>query len=305
MPDSPTRLPNGLLVGTSLEVNTDDPAEINGGLIVGTSLEVNTDAPAEINDGLIVGTSLEVNTDAPAEINDGLIVDTSMAVDADDMSIGENAELTIGHDGTDGLIKTDNVAASDLHLATGAAKTLVLDTAIWDELPPTPVVSAKLGATAPTLATFVDDIEQYTFDNSNDYIIGTTEVVHGYKEGTDIYPHVHWATNGTDGTDRAVKWQLKYTISNPKGVAPFDSLYPSQAAISAEIVIPASTGDRADIVSELGVISGAGIVINALIAWRFERIAASGDDPSNDPFALQVGMHAQFDTIASREKFVK
>ena len=303
--DAPAEINGGMIISTSLEVNTDTPAEINDGLIVNTSLVVNTDAPAEINDGLIVGTSLVVNTDAPAEINDGLIVDTSMAVDADDMSIGENAELTIGHDGTDGFVKTDNVDPSDLHIITGAGKTLVLDTAVWNDLPPTPVVGAKLGATAPTLATFVDDIQQFTFDNSDDFIIGNTEVVHGYKEGTDILPHVHWVTNGTDGTERTVKWQYKYTIANGKGSAPFDSLYPSQVVLNAEIVIPASTGDRAHIISGLGTIPGAGIQIGSVIAWRFERIASSGDEPSNDPFALQVGAHAQFDTLASRGLFTK
>ncbi len=243
--------------------------------------------------------------DSPTYLPNGLRVGTSMEIDAEEMSIGDNAELTIGHDGTDGFIKSDNVAPSDLHIATGAAKTLVLDTAVWNDLPPTPVISAKLGATAPTLATFVDDIQQFTFDNSNDFITGDTEVVHGYKEGTDILPHVHWATNGTDGTERTIKWQYKYTISNGNSSAPFDSLFPSQVVLSAEIVIPASTGDRAHIISGLGVIPGAGIKIGDIIVWRFERIAASGDDPSNDPFAIQVGAHAQFDTIASRGLFTK
>ena len=305
MPDSPTYLPNGLRVGSSLEVDTDAPAELQGGLIVSTSLVVNTDAPAQINDGLIVGTSLEVNTTAPAAINDGLIVDTSMAVDAGEMSIGENAELTIGHDGTDGFIKTDNVAPSDFHIATGALKTMVLDEAIYGELPPVPVVGAKLGSTAPTLATFVDDIEQYTFDNSNDFIIGATELTHRYKEGTDLFPHVHWATNGVDGTDRTVKWQMKYTISNGDGSAPFVSSFGSQVAISEEVIIPATTADRAHILTGLGTIDGTGLKIGAYVLWRLERIASTGDEPSSDPFGLNVGFHHIMDTIGSRQPFIK
>ena len=34
----------------------------------------------------------------------------------------------------------------------------------YDDLPPVPVIGARLGATAPTLRTFTGDIEQYTFD---------------------------------------------------------------------------------------------------------------------------------------------
>ena len=79
----------------------------------------------------------------------------------------------------------------------------------YDDLPPVPITSARLGATAPTLTTFIGNIEQYTFDNTNDYVIGATELTHSYKEGTDISAHLHWATNGLDITDRTVKWRLE------------------------------------------------------------------------------------------------
>ena len=235
----------------------------------------------------------------------GLKVGTALEVDTEEMSIGENAELTIGHDGTDATIKTDNVAASDLHVITGDGKTVVLDNAIYGELPPVPVVGAKLGATAPTLATFVSDVEQYTFDNTNDYIIGATEITHKYKEGTDLSPHVHWATNGLEGVDKTVKWQLNYTISNADGTAPFESSFGAQVALSEETIIPDSTADRSHIITGLGTIDGTLLKIGAYIVWRFERIASSGTEPAADPFALAVGFHHVIDTVGSRGLFTK
>jgi len=180
------------------------------------------------------------------------------------------------------------------------------DATTYDDLPPTPITAAKLGATAPTLATFVGNIQQYTFDASNDYVIGATELTHKYTEGTDLDIHVHWATNGTDGTDRGVKLQLEYVVSNAKGVAPFDELFPgSSTNVSAETTIPASTGDRAKIISDLGVLSDADLKIGAYICWRFERITAVGTAPSNDPFVLAVGFHMNQDTTGSREEYAK
>lgn len=169
----------------------------------------------------------------------------------------------------------------------------------YDDLPPVPVVAARLGSSAPTLRTFVGNIQQYTFDATNDFIIGATEITHGYEEASDILAHIHWATRGTDGTDRAVKWQLEYTISD------IDSDFDSSVLISAEEVIPADTDDRTHFVTDIGTITGTGIAIGTYICWRFNRIAADGTAPSNDPFGLAVGFHVKQNSLGSRQVYIK
>jgi hypothetical protein len=52
----------------------------------------------------------------------------------------------------------------DLTITCAEDKTLVLGETVYDDFPPAPIIGAKLGATAPTLATFIGDIEQFTFD---------------------------------------------------------------------------------------------------------------------------------------------
>jgi hypothetical protein len=166
----------------------------------------------------------------------------------------------------------------------------------YDDLPPIPIVATRPGATAPTLDTFVGTIEAYRFDATNDYVIGAQEFTHSYKEGTNIMAHVHWASNGTEGSAKYVRWGIKYCISNSStGVTGSEQTL----EMSSDATIPANTPDRTFYISSLGTISGTGITIGSYITYKFYRVAASGTAPAADPFALAVGFHVQQDTFGS------
>jgi hypothetical protein len=166
----------------------------------------------------------------------------------------------------------------------------------WDDLPPVPITAAKLGSSAPTIATFKTDIEQYTFDATNDYVIGATEVTHTFAEGVDIVPHVHWATNGNEVGAHTVQFQLKWSVCIPGAAAAAQA-----TAVTGDLTIPGGTADRTNYISDFTTnVSGAGIVIGTYIVWRFERIAAgAGTPPAADPFVLAVGFHARQDSTGS------
>jgi hypothetical protein len=170
----------------------------------------------------------------------------------------------------------------------------------WDDLPPIPLINQDRGAAnKPTLATFQGNIKQLTFGVGDD-VDGSQELIHRYEEGTDISPHVHMVTNGLEGSDKTVKWQLEYTTANIDYSAPFSSAFPSSTIVTGEVIIPASTPDR----SHIGIlldsdIPGSSLEINAYIAFNFSRIASSGTEPANDPFALALGFHIKQDSIGS------
>lgn len=172
----------------------------------------------------------------------------------------------------------------------------------WDDLPPMPIIAARLGGTAPTLATFVTDIEAYTFDATNDYVIGATELTHKWKEGTTIYPHIHWATNGLEGAAKGVKWQLKYTIGD--GAEAFGA----QQTLTVDVTIDANTPDRTHYISEFApTITGTNYRIGCYICWRLDRIATThvGGAPAANPFALAIGFHIEQDTSGSNTRSAK
>lgn len=180
-----------------------------------------------------------------------------------------------------------------------------LNAITYNDLPPTPITSARLGSTAPTLTTFKGNIEQYTFDATNDYVIGATEITHSYQEGSDIEAHIHWATNGTNATVRGVKWQLEYSICDGDGKAPFSHAFPTSTTVSSDVLLPIDTVDRAHIITTLGTIDGTNIKIGAYIVWRLNRIASAYTAPANDPFALAVGFHIQQDNTGSMRRYQK
>jgi len=201
--------------------------------------------------------------------------------------------LSRGANGTD---------AVDMNVDCGTDKTIELQESVWDDLPPSPIIGARLGSTAPTLATFVTDIQQYTFDATNDFVIGATEITHKWKEGTIIKPHMHWATNGLELTAKGVQWQLKYTIGD------YTEAFGAQVTTVIDETIPASTADRTHFTSVFGsTIDGTNIKIGAYICWRLERVATAhaNGEPAVDPFGLAVGFHAEQDTIGSRQEFIK
>lgn len=181
------------------------------------------------------------------------------------------------------------------------------DEPMWDDLPPFQFVSLKpTGAGAePALTAFTGNIELNTFAINDVYQPCTTEVTHKYKEGSDISVHLHWATQSSDGTDRTVRWEFEYTISNGSGS--FASAFPTSLTLtSADITIPASTPVRSHQISSIGTIPGAALTIGAYIVGRFKRVAASaGTAPSLAPYCIALGFHVQEDTMGSRQLYTK
>jgi len=167
----------------------------------------------------------------------------------------------------------------------------VILTQKYDDLPPVPLLTAKEGTSAPTLATFQGNLKQYTFAVDNE-LFGASEITHGYKEGTDLSVHVHWANNGLELTDAFVKWELEYSIADK------DEVF-AGTTIAFEDTILANTADKTHFTTEIGVIAGIDLKIGAIICWRLRRITSTGTAPAADPFGLILGVHVLNDTIGS------
>lgn len=155
-------------------------------------------------------------------------------------------------------------------------------------------LSAPIGL-QPDIELFVDELGGATNISTyalapTEYLSGSFELLHDYKEGTDLYFHVHWqgkaAPTGTDN----VQWQLEYVIArhettlNPITTitieTPFDTQYEFKR-------------------SDFALIAGAGFVIGDQFLFRLSRIAASVDEYAGDALLATVGIHYQIDTIGS------
>lgn len=153
-------------------------------------------------------------------------------------------------------------------------------------------------ASFPTWAGFTTNTNAYIFA-VNDYIdLANPELTHSYKLATDCEIHLHWATQGTDATDRYVKWACNVATGVKDG-----QFY--ELTYSQETMIPANTPTHTAMYTSLGTISGSGFGVGTIFVIRAKRIASTGTAPTSNPFGLNVGIHFNQDTIGSRQMLTK
>ena len=158
-------------------------------------------------------------------------------------------------------------------------------TTLFDDLPPVPFLTARTGSVVPTLSVFNGNIKQYTFA-VNDEIFGTGEVTHKYIDGTNLMPHIHWATNGKDTTTRYIKWEMEYSYANMN-----TAFSTPPTIITVEATIPANTPSRTHYMTDLPQIVGTNITVGDYLCWKIRRITSTGLAPTNNPFGLAFGVH--------------
>jgi len=224
----------------------------------------------------------------------------AILVDSKALKLGADSDMSVYYDGTYGHVKTDVVAPSDLRVTCGAAKTLELQTSVYEDLF-MPLAGAKVPASnAPTWAAFSANLNSYTFA-LNDYVdLATTEVLHAWEEGTDLDVHVHFITNGAnDATARKVQFQIFWSWGD------MGEAMSAEATATGEADIVAFEADRTHHYLDIAELAGAGYLIGSLLKVRIKRIACTGTEPASDPFVEMIGVHYKRNTLGSRQEYVK
>ena len=230
----------------------------------------------------------------------------AVASDTAGFLVGAGFDARFWYDGPNlnAVITTDLVAPSDLVIDCGAAKTLELTTAVFEDTNLGAAKLSKPASSAPSDDSFRDEagadtgIETSSF-SVGDKLHGTFELGHKYQEGTDIAFHVHWqgyaAPSGTD----FVKWQLAYTITRDGET--IDAIRTIVAADVAVVQYEQGRSDFTAISGTTGGPNGGGIQIEDQIIFTFTRIAADGAAYSGGALLVTVGAHIKQDTMGSRQ----
>jgi len=173
---------------------------------------------------------------------------------------------------------------------------------VWDDLT-VPVNATKLGGSKdPTYAKFKDNgaasqgVFAYSFPDPGveTELYFTAQLSHKYKEGTDIYAHVHWSPSSAGAGN--VAWGLEYTWTNINEVFPDTSI--TITPIAADGV--ANKQQLGSIVT----IDGTGKKISSMLDCRIFR-SATGDTYSDGAWLHEIDFHFQVDTIGSRQLVIK
>lgn len=141
----------------------------------------------------------------------------------------------------------------------------------------------------------------YFEDTKDDNMSFSVQLPHSYKEGTTIYPHIHWTPNTDETGD--VEWQLHYTWINYQGT------FPDPIIISGVTTVNGNMGDH--LITDLS--GGSGITpttandnISSILICKIQRDAGNGNDDYPDKVgALFVDFHFEINTIGSRLPFTK
>lgn len=172
------------------------------------------------------------------------------------------------------------------------SKRVKLNPTVYEDIS-IPAHALTLGAAAPDSITFFGGggIKGLGFDGgaTTESVHGSTELLHSYAEGTDIYPHLHWMPT-TAGAGQ-VKWQLEYSWQND------DSVFPSSTTVFG---ITTTAGVAWTLQqTNFPTMDGSGKSIGGGIAFRLFRDPTDNDDYAADAGLVHLGLHYEVDTLGS------
>jgi hypothetical protein len=198
------------------------------------------------------------------------------------------------------------------HLAIDAAGTLALAGAatVWDDymIPGTAVRTT--GNSPPDLAGgFVGDntLDLFVFDGVNtlEQVFFTLQLPHRWKEGSTIYPHVHFSpthTNSNDANLRVVRFGFEYTWANVNGT--FGAT--ATLNLDSDPFAPNASQWKHLIAKNATGIDGTGKTLSSMLACRLFRDPADAVDTyPQDVAFLQFDIHFEIDSLGSGQEYLK
>ncbi|MDA3821701.1 MAG: hypothetical protein PF450_03675 [Bacteroidales bacterium] len=210
-------------------------------------------------------------------------------------------EVKINHDGTNGLaIEADGTIRADG------------DATIWEDLR-VPLSSAKKkDATKYTWITGLSGPKVDWFSDSDDnemYFVA--QLPHTYKEGTDIYAHIHWIGKSNKTGATRPRFGLEYAWVN------LGETISGYTSIHGNLVKPTSTTDIValthyitpfdeNVELDTGGIDGSGKKISSMLVCRvFRDTGDTGDNYTDDVGLLEIDFHFEVNTMGSRMEYSK
>jgi len=226
--------------------------------------------------------------------------DMILAADSKKLLFGGAADASIYYDGTSMNIKTDEIAASDLDITCGSAKTIELQNTVWDDLQ-VPISTARLPTMSPPNVTGYKGGQVLAFGNVADsFIYFNAQLPHTYKEGTDIKLHLHWVipTSGAGGGAENVKWDCSYSWANIDGTFPVASTGTVTVDVQNDVL-----DDH--MVDTIVTISGSGKTISSMLICSLNRDTAVANNYGDDAYLVGIDFHHEINTMGSRQELSK
>jgi len=144
----------------------------------------------------------------------------------------------------------------------------------------------------------------FRYNQGTEAMSFTVQLPHSWKEGTTIYPHIHWTPKSSASGD--VEWNFEYTWVNYDAATP--QVFPAVTSNSVTAAGPFTANSHmiTSLTTGNAGISGTGKKISSVLVCRVWRNSDSSNDSYNaDAGGLFVDFHIQVDSWGSRSTFTK
>jgi len=129
-------------------------------------------------------------------------------------------------------------------------------------------------------------------------IFFTAQLPHKYKEGTNIYPHLHWMYS--DPQDATVQWGLEYMWVNPEAAVS------GNTTIVTTGLITTIGGIGTHWATDIAELNGAGKTISSILQCRlFRQGDSTGDTYTSSVYLGDADFHYMSNTMGSRQIWIK
>ena len=206
-----------------------------------------------------------------------------------------------------------NGSTNYLKIANDGNVTLMGTATTFTDLVVNPATVKNNEGSAPTWTKFVDpNMYALMFANGvSNEVDFCVQMPHNYKEGSRIYPHVHWSSTSAPGTQR-VKWVMDYQWVNLGD----NFVSSSSTSIYGTKIVPDNTTSLVAFQSTItalntgGVdnagIDGTGKKISSLLMCHFYRLGTDVTDTfSGTAAVLSIDFHYEIDSFGSHTEFTK
>jgi len=132
--------------------------------------------------------------------------------------------------------------------------------------------------------------------NADEIAYFIAQMPHGWKEGTAIFPHIHWQQSAATG----VVWKLAYKLIPAGGEVP--AAFTTIASTDNEFAyISGNLGQ----ISRLGSTAGIDMSGYALSTLILAKLYRDDNTTTGDVTAWDIDFHYEIDTPGSRQEFIK
>ena len=232
-----------------------------------------------------------------------------------------NQATTFFEIGADGTIKLGNQGASttpDSDVTTQKNYTKITEDGSlsyvgnatrWDDLK-IPVNSVKVNGAdidQPKWENFLGETALLFFEDksvsSEQSVAFTVQMPHGWKEGSEIKPHVHWSAKIAPNAKR-VYWALEYTWIN------VGENFPATTTIKSNSVVTpngATLDAYEHVITPLGNIDASGKTLSSMLICKLYRNSSNASDTFDSEKAglLEIDIHYQIDSDGSNQEYTK